>query len=324
MKTIRILLAVLGYLGVSILSVQAQETTGAEKCSIGVYVISLYNLNFNNNTFDAAIWFWSNCATEQRQPLKTMDFVNSSNAVGSLDTTFPRQNGYWSARKVIGTFRHNWDLRNFPFDRHTVEIVTEAGDYDTHSLIYEADVLNSTYDPQMDIPGWRIAHFQVAAGTKVYRTTFGDPELPQGSSSEWAQLRVMLTIQRMEWITFFKVTGGVYAAFALAFFGYFLQGNGVLGTRLGLFVGATFATVLNFTGDKRLGTSISLTLIDWIHIITLLYIVAAVSMVVAVSRMIDHGRESAAQRLHNYSLVIVTSLFVLVNVALIVGAAKGG
>src|SRR5262249_20126000 len=212
-------------------SVQAQETTGVEKCTIGVYIMSLYNLNFNANTFDADMWLWSNCATEQHQPLKVMEFLNASNAVGSLDATLPRKNGYWSVRKVIGTFRHNWDVRNFPFDRHTVEIIAESGIYDTHFIIYEADLLNSTYDPQMHIPGWRISQFQVADGQNVYRTTFGDPELPQGSSSEWAQLRVRLTLQRLEWMSFFKVTAGVYAAFALAFFGYLLHRNDILGTR---------------------------------------------------------------------------------------------
>ena len=138
MQRVRNLLAVLGYLGVSILSVQAQETTGAEKCSIGVYIMSLYNLNFNAHTFDADMWLWSNCPTEQRQPLKTMEFLNASNVVGSLDATMLRNNGYWSERKVIGTFRHNWDVRSFPFDRHTVEIIAEAGLYDTHYLVYEA------------------------------------------------------------------------------------------------------------------------------------------------------------------------------------------
>jgi hypothetical protein len=91
-----------------------------------------------------------------------------------------------------------------------------------------------------------------------------------------------------------------------------------------MLVGATFATVINFTADKMLGTSVSLTLIDWIHITTLMYIVAAIAGVVAVSRMIDHGREAGARRLHISSLVMVTSLFVLVNVALILRAATGG
>jgi len=48
-----------------------------------------------------------------------------------------------------------------------------------------------------------------------------------------------------------------------------------------------------------------------------------VAMVVVVSRMIDHGHKAAA-RLQTSSLVSVTSLFVLVNIALVVRAATRG
>jgi hypothetical protein len=50
--------------------------------------------------------------------------------------------------------RHDWDLSNFPFDRHVLDIVLEEGAADTTKLLYSADTTNSGYNKDIRLEGW--------------------------------------------------------------------------------------------------------------------------------------------------------------------------
>ena len=56
-----------------------------------------------------------------------MEFINADRVTSRLESSTQRGELVWRQRKIRGTFRHNWDLRNFPFDRQTLTIAIEEG-----------------------------------------------------------------------------------------------------------------------------------------------------------------------------------------------------
>ena len=96
-------------------AVHAQPTP--KTCSVGAYLISLYDFLLEEDSVSADFWFWSTCKEDLR-PLDTMDFPTAKHVEKSLATTTERNGYYWSYVKVSGVFRQDWDVRNFPFDRH--------------------------------------------------------------------------------------------------------------------------------------------------------------------------------------------------------------
>ena len=89
---------------------------------MGIYLTSLHNFNLQENSFDADFWLWSVCPSADLKPLEGMDFINASEVETSLSETLQKKNSYWSCVKVNGSFRYNWSVGNFPFDRHILPI----------------------------------------------------------------------------------------------------------------------------------------------------------------------------------------------------------
>lgn len=139
----------------------AQTTKTPKTCKMGAYITSLHDFNLPENSFDADLWLWSVCPSEDLKPLKNLDFINAKEAETSLYETFQRKKGYWSNLKINGSFRYNWNVRNFLFDRHILQIIIEDGNAVASDFIYTADNKTSKYSPDITLTGWRINNFTV-------------------------------------------------------------------------------------------------------------------------------------------------------------------
>ena len=306
----------------------AQEPPGPDRCRVGAYVTALNAFDPGADTFQADLWLWSLCPNADHRPLETMEFVNANAVETQLDASEPRGTGIWASRKVRGTFRHDWDERNFPFDRHTVAIILEEGIEDARRFVYEADTANSTVDPALQIPGWQITEFDLSPTLTRYATTFGDPDLPLGATSEYSRLTLGVGIKRAELSGFFNLTAIVYAAFALSLVTYVmhLESTTDVSHRLGLLAGALFATAVNLvTATTALGSAGGLTLVDKIHIAVLIYILVAAVATVVLRMLIERGWPEAAIARLDYRLGAISAVvFVAINAVFIASAAQSG
>ena len=138
-------------------------------CRLGAFVTSLHGIDTARNRFSADFWLWSLCADPERRPLETIEFFNADEARKELGATMARGGQQWGQVKVMGTFRHRFDLRNYPFDRHRLVITLEEAVEDASAFAYRADVLNSGLHEGLRIEGWRIDDFRVKARETLYR-----------------------------------------------------------------------------------------------------------------------------------------------------------
>ena len=300
-------------------SMLAQSDTVPTNCQVGIYLRSLHSFDPNADTFGGDLWLWSVCPSDEDQPLHTMEFVNADDTAILLDVP---GNPFWANRNVDGTFRYDWDERDFPFDRHTLTIELEEGVDDVRKFIYEPDLANSGVDPTLELPGgWQITGWSLTGGSNVYPTTFGDPELSSGGSSEYSRLTLSVDLARNDLSGFFKMTAVVYAAFIFSLVTYLMQmdASSGIGPRVSLLAIALFSAAVNLiNASNALGTSSGLTLVDWIHIIVLIYILIAAAVTVISRLLLDRGWSVADVTQLNYRLGAVAVIsFVAINISLV-------
>jgi len=291
---------------------------------IGIFITSLHDLDVAGGSFGVDYWVWS-VHPPELNPLETLEFYNAKEAHADLDQTAERGDRSWSQRKVNEVVRHDWDVSNFPFDRQVLDIVLEEGVADTTTLVYSADTTNSGYNEDIHLEGWHITDFALEERTVDYATTFGDPDIFDGSS--YAHLVASVQLERENMTGFFKLVTGVYVASAIVVLSLLMNPEHapIFGARMGVLVGALFATVLSLRASEEvLGTTESVSLVDKIHIIAMVYIFIAALITVLVRKAYESGQEELAKRRNRVGLRALGISFVLINGLLIILAAIAG
>ena len=300
------------------------EDTEAIDYPIGIFITSLHDLDVTADTFGVDYWVWS-IHPPELNPLETLEFYNAKEAHADLDQTAERGDRSWSQRKISAVVRHDWDISNFPFDRQVLNIVLEEGAADTTTLMYSADTTNSGYNEDIHLEGWHITDFAIEERTVDYATTFGDPDIFDGSS--YARLVASVQLQRESMTGFFKLVTGVYVASAIFLLSFLMnpQHPPIFSGRMGVLVGALFATVLSLRASEAvLGTTESVSLVDKIHIVAMVYILIAALITVLVRKAYESGQEDLAKRRNRIWLRVLGISFVLINGLLIILAAIAG
>ncbi len=318
----------------------AVTVSSPQTCRVGVYVASLRDLDLAEKKFSSDFYLWSVCPTKELQPLKSMKVLNVQDFrrfKAAYDSTlerkdlskwfYPQQKVYWSGRKIRATLYQSLNVSNFPFDRHTLTISLEDTTKNSTQFVYTPDFENSGYQSNLDLDGWKITSFKIAEQKIPYTTTFGNPDLvsPQGSSS---RLVVSIEIARVKIFSFVKLTIGVYIAFAVAMLSFFYDSDNtsLASPRRAIYMGALFATLLNMrVQESVLGRTEDLTLVDQIHIATILYVFGT-GIVSVYSRLTsESGKKKQAMWLDRHVFFrLFTFSFIMFNViaiayAIIVG-----
>lgn len=316
---------------------QAAPVQAPLTCRVGVYITALRDLNLAEKSFNAEFWVWSVCPSATLKPLKSLKVLNVKKLKSSYDLTSigknltgsfsTKEKLYWSQIKLNAIFSYSWNVSNYPFDRHTLTIPIQEAIQDTSQFVYTPDFDHSGYQLSSDLDGWKIAKFKLIEEKVPYATTFGNPELTTPQDS-YSRLVVSLDIQRVKLFSFFKLTIGVYIAFAVAMLSFFYDSKetSLASPRRAIFIGSLFAALLNMRVQETvIGRTEDLTLVDQIHIATILYIFGA-GVVAVYSRLTsESGQAKRAKRLdRRFFFQLFTLSFVVLNViaiayAIIVG-----
>jgi hypothetical protein len=287
------LLALLAMLGLpSVASCQAIPKPDPQHYKVGMFVTSIYAVDTAESTFAADFWIWSVGRSPTKNPLQTMEFVHSDAITKRLESTTKRGDLYWRQVKIIGKFRQDWDLRNFPFDEQVLHLTIEEGVDDTSAMVYDADIANTGYLPTASPQGWRITDQRIDVGETHYATEFGDPA--GGKGSDYTKLEMTITLQRASLALFLNLAAPLYAAFLLCTVSFLLHkedGRPLIESRVTLLAGALFAVVLNFRAVANvLGHEHHLTIVDRLNIVVLIDIVFATIVTITASITTNRGK----------------------------------
>lgn len=316
---------------------KAEPITAPKTCRVGIFVTSLRNFRLAEKSFRADFRVWSVCPSKDLKPLESMEIID---AIESEEVAYPtlakanqtesfatKGSVYWSQRDVSVVLNQNWEIQNYPFDRHTLKITLEEGIQDVSGFVYTPDFKNSGYQQDMKLSGWKIKNFTLQEEKSVYETTFGDPELVS-QQGVYSRLTASIPIQRVKRISFFKLTAGLYVAFAVAMLSFFYETGqpSLVSARTSLLVGCLFAALVNMRAPESvLGRTESLTLVDQIHIVAIIYIFVAALATVLSRLMNESGQGKQALWLDRRLFFrVLTISFIVLNAIVISHAAIMG
>jgi len=219
--------------------------------------------------------------------------------------------------------KDNWKITNFPFDRQKLRLSFENSQYDSRSLVFDIDTLGNHYDPRFTLRGWKIDSFDISSGKKMYETTFGDESLSK-PHVEYSSYKVKIGIKRDAGELFWKMFLGMYVAFLIAYICFYIHADNI-DSRFGLSVGSLFAAIGNkYIIDSSLPESNSLTLVDTLHGITLLFIFLIVAASAYALRLVKKDKLSSANRFDMIAAQVLLALYIIINFYCIYNAINGG
>lgn len=309
-----------------LLSPEPARAYAAGSCTAGAYVTDVWNVDPEAGLFSARVWLWTVCPDASVEALQSASLPNADVVDRSAYSSTPKGGRVWSEILLQGTFKHRFDASNFPFDRDELDIVMTAP-FGASGFHYVPDTANSTYDPKIAISGWRITGYRVTTVEQGYPTNFGDPTLSAGEGSRYSRLYVRIDLARADPTTFWRVTGPMFIAWMVSFITFLLvlDADGLDGP-IGALGAALFAVMLNLQQADSLNPSArGLSLVDRLHLLTMLYIVVALGASVTAWRATRRGQDRlSVRRLLLRTIVLATAAYFLGTGWFIWAAARQG
>jgi hypothetical protein len=313
-------------LGLGVFDLAHGETAGTDRpvtCRIGVNVEDLYDLDMARDTFSAILWVWSLCPADQQEPLDAIAFPSASAGLnlGPIKTVDTGSADRYTYRRVQGPFRFNWDMSNYPFDRHRLVIPMDETQYSTSRLVFEADRAASFLTPDIrnSLPEWRVSDLTIDAALSDEASNYG---LPNQVGARYARVEASFTLDRVELLTFLKLISPVLAAVFIAFLSFFYDPNdkGSFGSKLGLLVGILFAIILSLrSADASIGDTGRITMLAEVHLVAIGLVVVLACLALRDRRRVERGQ--TVRHPDWPTLAMVGGLYLLTTAGLVGRAA---
>ena len=156
----------------------------------GIYIDRIYDLNPENKTFKATGWLWVKWRGEKeiqsfneessKSPITTLDIINAI----EWDTYYQDEPVYYftedeyhyESRGFSGRFIYDdVDYRKFPFETLSLPIELTAVDHWINELVLtnKEELKNSSYDPKLELQGYKLLGLEIKDKKRVFNTSFG-------------------------------------------------------------------------------------------------------------------------------------------------------
>ena len=288
----------------------------------GVYITSIHDIDFKQKEYTIDLWLWLKYKNADFDFLQNLEIPQAKTVTRSFSTIDTTGGRVYLLMKLQCVMKDSWRIENFPFDRQRLRLAIENSQYASNSLVFAPDTLGKHFDPRFTLRGWTIDSLDISTPVKAYETTFGDESLSE-SHVEYSSFRVRIGIHRDAAELFWKMFLGMYVAFLIAYMCFYIHADNI-DSRFGLSVGSLFAAIGNkYIIDSSLPESTSLTLVDTLHGITLLFIFATVTASAYALRLVKNEKLRQANKFDMITAQILLLLYVLLNFYLISKANNG-
>ena len=307
-RWVRAVVAALGLLGLA-LGAQAQPA----QVVVGSYVTKVQDVSFKDNKYALDFYLWFRWKAEgvlaDYKPIESFELVNGKieNKSSVVEKKIGELN--YASVRVSATVSETWDLKQFPFDSHRLQIHLEDSAHGTDELVFVPDSKNSRLGDELNLAGWVLTDFKGEVGTKVYQSNYGDTSLPSDARSEYSRYSMAMEMDRTTFGTAWKLLSTVLAATAVAFVAFMVKPSD-LDPRFGLGVGALFAVAASaFVVSSSVPDSGVMTIADQVHMVAIGFIFLSLLQSAFALKWEVSGREADAVRLDHWSLIVFPLLF---------------
>jgi len=324
----------LAFLGSSFVQAKAPKDI-TKSITMGVYVTSIYDINLEDNYYGVEFLMWfvyrkdyiKKYNLDPSRPVNLLDVYNGeiTQTVIKVDSTLI--NDIYILKKVTAKIRNDFNVTDFPFDKQVLKLRFEDAENDLKQLVFNVD--KTTYstsgiDNNIRINGIIVKSvFSFAHEPYEYKNNFGNPRNLK-TKDVFDRAVVTVNIEREIGFLFLKLFTGLYVSFFIAMLSFFVNPKDI-STRFSLPVGSLFAAVGNkYFVDGLLPRVNSMTLADSIHSITFLFIFFIILFsVINIYIFRKEQNVEKSQKIKDLDVkafVIISILFIFINVFLILGA----
>ena len=276
---------------------EEQEAQAPDTVYTGIYITSVHDIDFREKEYTVNLWLWLKYKNPDFDFSKYLEVPMAKTFEKSYYNVDTLEDGrIYMLMKLQCVMKDSWKIKSFPFDKQKLRFSIENSQYDAKSLVFAVDTGGEHYS-KWTSQGWNIItdSFKISTGIKKYETAFGDPALPE-AKSEFGVFKLQILIERDAWGLFLKLFIGMYISFLLSFVCFFVP-NDNIESRFSLSVGSLFAVIGNkYIIDSTLPESNSYTLVDSLHVITLIFVFAVVACSVYSLKLIKNDQTEKAKR----------------------------
>lgn len=288
----------------------------------GIYVTSIHDIDFKEKQYTVDFWLWLKYKNRSFDFVENLEIPQAKTVTKSFSTIDSTGKEVYLLMKIQCLMKDSWSIDNFPFDHQILRLSIENSQFDSQSLIFVPDTLGKQYDPRFTLRGWNIDSLKVSAGTKVYETAFGDTSI-KVPHTEYSNFKVRVGISRNAIGIFWKMFLGMYVAFFIAFMCFYIHSDSI-DSRFGLSVGSLFAVIGNkYIIDGSLPETTTFTLVDTLHGMTLVFILAVIISTAYSLRLIKRDKLSSANRFDRISSITLLVAYIILNIFFITEAVTG-
>ncbi|MBI2608824.1 MAG: hypothetical protein HYW47_04395 [Deltaproteobacteria bacterium] len=309
----RLFLSVLFLLSFSSLRAESQDVY------VGIFLNDVINVDLRTNTyiFDFYLWFrWQG----EKDPSDSFEFINASDTWShTWEKTYetPKLIHGWKYQSlhINGNFHHPFFLGSYPLDEQDLVVGIEDVTSNQEGIRYIADVENTSYRKDINMPSWNILNHSIVAAPYTYPTSFGDPQNLE-KPDRYSRVTFKVRISRNKQLYLFKMLLPILIVLLCTFI-LFLINPEYSDARLALAITALVSAVaLHITVSGDLPQVGYLVLIDKIYNLCYFAIFLALAETVYTTYLKDKGLIVRAKKLDKISFVGLLVLFLTMCVYL--------
>ena len=289
----------------------------------GVYVDRIVEISTKATswTVDFYIWFKWTDPDPAIQPGDNFQVVDGEILSKIKKETYQGQKINYELYRVVARMTKFFNVSRFPRDDHLLTIRIEDSARQIHQSIYRADENASKKSSRVEIPGYHIYTTQVIVKPHSYKTSRGDPRLPENDKATYSQLIYGIGIARPDWGLYVKMFQGLFSAVLISLLVFFVLP--IDKPRFALGIGAFFAAVAAtyITKSQLPGVGI-ITLSDMINGIGLTTIfLTLLSSIIALYLYDKKKQKRLAGLMDKLSFIIILVGYVTVNITIALAAS---
>jgi hypothetical protein len=297
----------------------AQKTASPDTVKTGIYITSIHDIDFKQSEYTVNFWLWLTYKNKDFDFLHNLEIPQAKSFTKSYSTVDSSNGKIYILMKLQCLMKDSWKINNFPFDRQQLMLSIENSQFDAKALVFVPDTLGKHYDPRFTLRGWEIDRFALSTGVKAYETTFGDPSIQQ-PHVEYSSFRVKIGVGRRATELFWKMFLGMYVSFLISYICFYIHADNI-DSRFALSVGSLFAAIGNkYIIDSSLPDSISFTLVDMLHGITLVFIFLVITSSAYALKLVKQNKLKQANRFDLIAAQVLLLLYIFLNLYLILHA----
>jgi len=295
--------------------------TGRDTVKAGIYITSIHNIDFKEKEYTLDLWLWLRYKNHALDFYQNIEVPQAKSVTKSYATIDSSNGEIYLLMKMQCVMNDSWRISNFPFDAQTLRFAIENSQFDKSTMLFVVDTLGKQFDPRFTLSGWNIDSLKVSSAIKVYETAFGDKTIPK-PHTEYSSFITRIKISRHALGLFGKIFLGMYVSFLTAFVCFYIHVDNS-DSRFSLSVGSLFAVIGNkYIVDASLPESVTFTLVDMLHGITLVCILIVIVCNVISLNCYKRDEIKRAARFNTVAARLMFVGYILLNAFFIVSAMR--